>query len=184
MYAREGARLINMSLLCIVIPRFFDYKSGFRVSQKPPASCGCMCVLLGPQTQIHSASHSVFPQQNLLLYRGPPLQTVYERIRGSLTTPSNALPAWPPRLWPLHTPTMRGTWKEGIHAAFPRAKFDHTPGKNECIIREWTKTRGEECCASLLRELSCVFAFIEPASAIIMIQGQIRARTREVKSMK
>lgn len=94
-------------------------------------------------------------KKNQLLYWGPPLQTVYEGIRGSLTAPSNTHPAWPPRLWPLDTLKMRLRWKEGILRAFPRDQFDHTSSKNESIIQNPTKARVEavlEFCASLLRE--------------------------------
>lgn len=116
---------------------------------------GCVCVFIRPKTQIHyTLSHSVW-RQNQLLYRGPPLQTVYEGIRGSLSAPSNTLPAWPPRLWPLDTLKMRLRWKEGILRDFPRDAFDHTSNKNESIIQNPTKARVEavlEFCASLLRE--------------------------------
>lgn len=86
---------------------------------------------------------------------GPPLQTVYEGIRGSLTAASNTHPACPPRLWPLDTLKMRLTWKEGIVRAFPRDESHHTPSKNESLIPNATKARVEsvrEFWACLLRE--------------------------------
>lgn len=120
---------------------------------------GCACVFIRPKTQIHWLSPSVW-QQNQLLYWGPPLQTVYEGIRGSLTVPSNTHPAWPPRLWQLDTLKMRPRWKDEILGAFPRDEFDHTSSKNESIIRSPTKSGVKavrECCACLLGEALCFY---------------------------
>lgn len=120
-----------------------------------------VCIHKNQKLKSTSLSLSVL-QQNQLLYWGPPLQTVYEGIRGSLTAPSNTHPAWPPRLWPLDTLKMRLRWKEGVLRAFPRDEFDHTSSKNESIIQNPTKARVEavlECCASLLREALCFYCF-------------------------
>ncbi len=121
---------------------------------------GCVCVYTHKTQNSNPPLSLSVGQQNQLLYWGPPLQTVYEGIRGSLTAPSNTHPAWPPRLWPLDTLKMRLRWKEGMLRGFPRDEFDHTSSKNESIIQKLTKARVEavrECCASLLGEALCFY---------------------------
>lgn len=142
----------------------------FHSQDLPPAHL-CLCVEVGVlcihKTQNSNPLHSFLAFGNKIsscgevekkissCIWGPPLQTVYEGIRGSLTAASNTHPAWPPRLWPLDTLKMRVTWKEGIVRAFPRDEFDHTSSKNESLIPNSTKARVEsvlEFWAGLLGE--------------------------------